>query len=112
MSKRRLLNERTWVTTRKGCDERGLHAEINVDIECLPLVGVIYEHLKHLALEEDENIQIRGLSDEWYDNRCKTRVIKVYPKNGVIFRNWYHAVTQAIVEAITDEIRSKINIYH
>lgn len=112
MSKTNLIDERKWVTIYKGCDKRGLHAEINVGIECLPLVGVIYEHLKRLALEEDEEIQIGGLSDEWYDNRCKTRVIKVYPKKGVKFCSWYHDVTQSIKGAITNEILSKIDIHY
>lgn len=107
--KRNLLSENTWVSIHRGCDARGLHAEIYVGIECLPLAGVIYNHFKRLALNEDESVKIKGLIDKWQDDRYKTRLIKVYPKEGVKFYDWYLTIVQAVRNAITNEINSKIN---
>lgn len=105
--------DKKWVTIYKACDRHGVHAEIHINKECLPLVGVIYEHLKEIAVSKYSatGLRVRGLSDDWYDNSYKTRVICVYPRAGANFNEWYKNLNKEIVQKIQSMVEIRVVSY-
>lgn len=102
-----------WVTIWRACDRHGVHAEIHIGKECLPLVGRIYEHFKSVAMSRlsKTGLTVRGLSDDWYDKSYKTRVICVYPRAGADFDKWYKNLEKEIILTLQDMIISNVVSY-
>lgn len=108
MAKENLLNKLTWVDIYEDVDEHGVHAEIHIDEDCAPLVGLIYNDLINQAITGRGKLEIRGLSDRWQDRRYRTRIISVYPKNTKDFRKWMSELETVIVEILKHEMYLKV----
>lgn len=103
--KNRGMYESTWVTIHRGIDHRGLKVEIWVCKEAFPILGEIFDSIKSAAMYEQ--MPVKALNDEWSDNRCY-RIISVYPKNGVKFKEFLDEVCEHTEKTIIDWVKRKI----